>query len=136
MLTATACGNGNLLLSWGPKWDGAFDPVQVKRLEEVGEWSELYGHTIYNTEGGPWYPEKWGGSTYRGNKVFVHITEEMQTGLKLTPVQNKILSAEIITGGIVSFSQTEKAVKLDFEKPKKGTESIIIELTFENEIAQ
>ncbi|WP_299584570.1 alpha-L-fucosidase [uncultured Sunxiuqinia sp.] len=61
MLTATACGNGNMLLSWGPKWEGAFDPAQVERLEEVADWLKQYGHTIYNTKGGPWYPEKWGG---------------------------------------------------------------------------
>jgi alpha-L-fucosidase len=135
MLTATACGNGNLLLSWGPKWDGAFDPVQVERLEEVGEWLDLYGFTIYNTKGGPWYPEKWGGSTYRGNMVYVHITRERPSGLKLAPVQNKIISAALLTGGEVSFTQTDKAVKLDFKNLEEGTESIVIELTMENDIS-
>lgn len=135
MLSSTACGNGNLLLSWGPKWNGAFDPVQVERLEEVGEWLEQYGHTIYDTKGGPWHPEEWGGSTHRGNKAYVHVTELSRKALKLAPIRNKIKSAEIITGGEVSFSQSEQAVELDFKKLKEGNESIIVELTFEDQIA-
>jgi len=134
MLTATACGNGNMLLSWGPKWDGAFDPVQMKRLEEVGDWLKLYGSSIYNTKGGPWYPEKWGGSTYRGNIVFLHITGKTGQELILSSIDNKIVGAKTLTRGQVNFSQSDETVIFDLTKIKKNVASVIIELTFENEI--
>jgi len=134
MLTATTCGNGNLLLSWGPKWDGAFDPVQVERLEVVGNWLKLYGHSIYNTKGGPWYPEDWGGSTYRGKTAFLHITGKTGKELFLPPVHNKIVSAKTITGGEVNFLQTDEAVIIDLKEVKNNAESLIIELTFKNEL--
>ncbi|MCE4564942.1 alpha-L-fucosidase [Maribellus sp. CM-23] len=134
MLTATACGNGNMLLSWGPKWEGQYDPLQVSRLEEMGQWLKRYGQTIYNTKGGPWYPEKWGGSTYRGKTAFVHITGKVGDTLTLPAVQNEIVAAKTLTGGEVTFSQNKKQVLIDLEKVNRNEESVIIELTFKNEI--
>ena len=135
MLSATACGNGNILLSWGPKWEGAFDKAQIKRLKEVGEWLEKYGHSIYNTRGGPWYPEKWGGSTYRANKAFVHITGEHEKLLSLPPIQNAIVSARALTGGQVKLSQDGKGVTLDLREADTNGESVIIEITFKKDVS-
>jgi alpha-L-fucosidase len=135
MLTSTACGNGNMLLSWGPKWEGAFDPAQITRLEEVGAWLKQYGYTIYNTKGGPWYPEKWGGSTFRGNKVFLHITGNTGSELLLPPVAGKILHANCLTGGEIRFSQNNQGVKVNLEKADLDQLSVIIEFTFEKEIS-
>jgi len=132
MLTATSGGNGNMLLSWGPKWDGAFDPVQVQRLEEVGEWLKKYGHTIYNTRGGPWHPASWGGSTYRDNKVYVHITGEVKNTLSLPCVVYKIIDVKVLTGGEVNVTQTEEGVTFDIQKADRDSESVILELTVEN----
>jgi alpha-L-fucosidase len=136
MLTSTADGNGNMLLSWGPKWDGAFDPVQVDRLEELGVWLKQYGHTIYNTKGGPWYPADWGGSAYRNKTAFLHITSATTEKLMLPAVNNKIISAKCLTGGTVSFQQTSKAVTVDLSKVKRNVDAVIIELTFQNKISE
>ena len=135
ILTATASGNGNILLSWGPKWDGVFDAKQVERLEEIGDWLNKYGHTIYDTKGGPWYPENWGGSTYRGNKVYVHITSEADKQLLLPSLNNKILKASCLTGGKISYKQTPGAVILELGETLSD-ESTIVELTFEHEITE
>jgi hypothetical protein len=37
LLTATACGNGNMLLSWGPKWDGSTYRGKTAFLYIIGE---------------------------------------------------------------------------------------------------
>ncbi|WP_346239221.1 alpha-L-fucosidase [Niabella insulamsoli] len=135
MLTATACGNGNMLLSWGPKWEGMFDPAQVNRLEEVGAWLKDFGHTIYNTKGGPWKPEAWGGSTYRENKVFVHITGDQTRTIQLPAIDNKIRQIKTLTGGRARFTQNKNAVQIDLSDITKAHESIILELDFEKNIA-
>jgi alpha-L-fucosidase len=134
MLTSTACGNGNLLLSWGPKWEGAFDTLQVRRLKEVGEWLESYGHTIYNTKGGPWHPEKWGGSTCRGKKAFVHITGEIGEHMRLPAIGNKLVHADCLTDGEVKFAQNGEYIDIKLEKAVSDQVSIIVELTFENDL--
>ncbi|WOC40379.1 alpha-L-fucosidase [Polaribacter sp. HL-MS24] len=135
IITATATGNGNTLMSWGPKWDGEFDPKQVSQLEEVGSWMKKYGYTIYNTQGGPWYPENWGGSTYQGNKVYVHITGQTENKLLLPALSNKILNAECLSGGEIEFKQTSRGIILDLRKVKYESLSVIIELTFQDEIS-
>ncbi|MBS1669298.1 MAG: alpha-L-fucosidase [Bacteroidetes bacterium] len=134
MLCSTADGNGNMLLSWGPKWDGAFDPAQLKRLEEMGEWMKKYGQTIYNTKGGPWYPADWGGSTYRDNKAFLHISSSTNTKLLLPPIENKILSAICLTGGKIIFVQNKNGISLDLSKCSIDPNAIIIEFVFQNKI--
>ncbi|WP_299580359.1 alpha-L-fucosidase [uncultured Sunxiuqinia sp.] len=134
IITATSCGNGNALLSWGPKWEGAFDPKQVHRLEEVGDWLQLYGHTIYETKGGPWYPENWGGSTYKGNKVYVHVTDVLTDRLLLPALNNRLKSVKCLTGGEIEYEQSPKAIVFDLTNVNDTKESIIVELEFENKI--
>ena len=135
ILSNTACANGNLLLSWGPKWDGVFDPAQEKRIEEVGEWLKHYGYSIYNTKGGPWYPEKWGGSTYRGKKAFIHITGETGKELSLPSISNNILNIKCLTGGEVNFTQNNSRLIINLDKTNNNQYSRIIELSFEKEIS-
>ena len=53
--------------------DGEIEPCQVKRLAELGEWLTKYGKALYGTRGGPILPGDWGGSTYRGNKVYQEL---------------------------------------------------------------
>lgn len=134
MLTSTADGNGNMLLSWGPKWNGAFDPVQVARLEELGEWLTQYGHTIYQTQGGPWYPADWGGSTYRDKTAFLHITSPTTEKLLLPAVNNKIIAAKALTGGTVSYRQNIDGIILDLTQIKRDTNAVIIEFTFQHKV--
>ncbi len=135
ILTATACGNGNTLLSWGSQWGGAFDPKQIARLEELGDWLKEYGTAIYNTNGGPWYPESWGGSTYRNNQVFVHVTDEKTNRIVLPTLNNQLLSAKCLTGGEVTFEQTSELIIIDLARASRSEESTIIKLEFQNNIA-
>jgi alpha-L-fucosidase len=56
MIVNNTCGDGNVLLSWGPKWNGEWDEAQKSRLVEVGDWLKQNGQAIYGTRGGPWKP--------------------------------------------------------------------------------
>lgn len=40
---------GNLLLGVGPNAEGEFLPIQISRLQEIGQWLRKYGEGIYNT---------------------------------------------------------------------------------------
>jgi alpha-L-fucosidase len=50
MLATASQGNGNLLLSIGPKPNGAFPVESIKALKEVGQWLKRHGESIYDTE--------------------------------------------------------------------------------------
>ncbi|MCR8668813.1 alpha-L-fucosidase [Aestuariibaculum sp. M13] len=136
MITSTACGNGNMLLSWGSQWNGAFDDVEVERLEEVGQWMKTYGQSIYNTKGGPWYPQKWGGSTYEDKTIYLHITDKSLNSLKLPAIPSKIKKAQLLTGGEISFTQNKSEIVFNLSKANKNEETIIIELTCKKTITE
>ena len=64
---------GNLLLNVGPDPDGAFDPVAVRRLAEIGAWMAVNGDAIHGTR--PVAPYKAGQVCYTGKdgRVFALV---------------------------------------------------------------
>lgn len=73
MLVGTLTGDGNLLLSWGPKWSGVFAADQVAALKDAGDWARKNEAVIFETRGGPWHPAEWGGSVHRDKSVYLHV---------------------------------------------------------------
>jgi len=111
-LISTAGGNGNLLLNVGPMPDGRIEPRQVERLKEMGAWLKKYGDSIYGTRGGPFLPSKWGASTRAGNHIYLHVYEWNGTTLQLPAIPAKVTSARVLTGGKISFQQTDSGLAL------------------------
>jgi len=72
-LIKTAGGDGSLLFNVGPMPDGRIEERQAIRLQEMGDWLENYGESIYETRGGPLPPQKWGVTTRKGEKIYLHI---------------------------------------------------------------
>ena len=126
LFRSAACGNGNLLSSWGPHWDGAFDEGQKQRLFEIGDWLKENGKSIYGTRGGPWKPASWGGSTHHDRLVYIHLFNLPAGALKLPSIPNRrVVSAKMLKSGKpVSFSQTADLLSLIIP----GTVSIIGDL--------
>jgi len=107
LIVGAACGDGNLLASWGPHWDGAFDDGQKQRLYELGDWLKQNGDSIYATRGGPWKPSSWGGSTRRGNTAYIHLFRRPDTDVMLPAIPGReIVSARmLVSGEAVPFKQ-------------------------------
>jgi len=71
-LIEVASRGGNLLLNIGPKGDGSLNPVQVERLESIGEWMELHSESVIDvspTVGVDFY----GPTTARPGTVYLHL---------------------------------------------------------------
>ena len=76
-------GNGNVLLSWGAKFDGEFDKAQTDTLLKIGSWLKKYGAAYYGARGGPWMPDRKFGSVYKNNMVYLYVYDWNQDGLLL-----------------------------------------------------
>jgi alpha-L-fucosidase len=105
-------GDGNLLFNVGPMPDGRIEPRQVERLNEMGNWLEKYGQSIYATRGGPFKPGGWGASTFKGNTIYVHVLNWQEDTLTLPPIPNKIIASSVMTGGTVTVKQTKEAIEI------------------------
>ena len=132
MLVTTLCGDGNMLLSWGPQWSGLFAPDQVASLEGAGAWVKKNEKAIYGMRGGPWTPDKWGGSVHRGKSVYLHIKNMVKGNkLQLEGLQPKVLKAQIHGGPEVPFRQTGE--QLDITVPAESVDPLctVLELTLD-----
>lgn len=73
LLIRTSGMGANLLLNVGPMPNGKIQPECVERLQQMGDWMDKYGHTIYETQQGFVKPQPWGASTRKGNIYYIHV---------------------------------------------------------------
>lgn len=132
-IAGAACGDGNLLASWGPHWDGAFDTAQTQRLFEIGDWLKVNGAAIFGTRGGPWKPGKWGGSTRRGSTAYVHLFARPARPLTLPGISGRrVVAAKMLAGGEpVTFEQTDATLGLTIPGTAAVNGDLVIELTLD-----
>ena len=130
-IQSTVIGDGNFLISCGMKWDGAWDEVQKKSLIETGKYLNKYGQSIFNTRGGIWLPEDWGGTTFNQNKIYIHIVRKPDSGkISLIKRPDFVLSkSKVLTGQSISLTETATTYEIDFSSIDRIQEPLIIELT-------
>jgi len=68
------------------------------------------GETIYGTQGGPVSPKSWGVTTYKNNKVYVHLLKTEDKNLLIPDFGKKVK-------GITLFST---AMKLKYKQDSFG----------------
>jgi len=73
LISQAAARGGNLLMNVGPKGDGSIAGVDIKILNEVGNWLEVNGEAIYGTKTTPLPVHAWGESTVKSNKLYLHV---------------------------------------------------------------
>jgi CubicO group peptidase (beta-lactamase class C family)/alpha-L-fucosidase len=105
ILVQCVTGDGNLLLNVGPMPNGEIEPRQVAVLNEIGAWLKRNGESIYGTRGGPFRNGAWGGSTRKGNTVYLHIFQWEKDQITLPPLEASIKKCTALSGGKPSVSQ-------------------------------
>lgn len=129
MLVSCATGDGNLLLNVGPLPSGEIDPRQVEVLKQMGQWLGKYGESIYGTRGGPLRSGAWGGATYRGEKVWLHVFEWNGDTLRVDPFDQAIKSHRVLTGGTARITRSEKGLEITLSRAHQDVVDTIIEIT-------
>ena len=112
ILVETVGGDGNLLLNVGPMPDGRIEPRQVERLNEIGQWLQQDGESIYGTKGGPFKPESWGATTSKGNKIYLHILNVKGKKIKLSPLEKSIVNCQLLHGEMIDYKQTKRGISI------------------------
>lgn len=155
MLICCAAGNGNLALNTNPMPDGRIEPRQVRSFKKIGEWLEQYGESVYGTRGGPFLaPDTnarkfgsarhrfglpagrwWGGSTHKGNTVYLHILRWPDDAIRLAPIPAKILGHRLLTGGTASVNQADDGITITVPAEHRQELDTIIELTLDTPAA-
>jgi alpha-L-fucosidase len=113
MLRTVAAGGGNLLLNIGPTPEGDVPPICRRELLKVGKWMEQYGASIY--EGNDPMVQEWGivgAWTRKGNTAYFHCNRWPGKELAIGGLQNKVLSARLMNGPKVKFTQVNDRIVL------------------------
>lgn len=136
-LVGCATGDGNLLLDVGPDATGKIPADQTTRLLQMAEWLKKYGQTIYGTRGGPYHNGAWGGSTYKDNKIFLHIAKWNDNIIMLPALHAKILKCRNLSkpAHAPAFLQDENGITISLSPNGQDSIDTIIELTLNGNAA-
>ena len=134
ILLYTWGSDGNILLNIGPMGDGAVNPVELKRFQEIAKWWGVHGEeSIRGSRGGPYIPGPWGVATCKDNRVFLHIFRWPASGGLHFPALKglNLKSARLLSGGTVKIQKDANGFVV--EVPKAEREKIVttVELTFD-----
>ncbi|ACO33834.1 alpha-L-fucosidase [Acidobacterium capsulatum ATCC 51196] len=119
--------DGNLLMNIGPRADGTIVPSHEQRLREMGQWVQKYGESIYGTRGGPFMPGKYGVSTHKANRIYVHVLDAAMSRIALPPIPGKVVRSTCLTGEAVRFTQNAASLDLILTRNSANqTDAIVV----------
>ena len=133
-LVSAAGRNSNLLLNTGPLPNGELQPEHVERYLAVGEWLRKHGPTIYGTRGGPLAPAAWGVSTYKGNRVFLHLLNHTGPTLEIPYFPLKVVSARLFRGPALRVEPKGEGLLVSVPDPLPDDTDTIIELRIRGKV--
>jgi len=120
-------GDGNLLFNVGPMPDGRIEPRQVERLREMGQWLRQYGQSLYGTRGGPFPRTGSIAATCKDRTVYVHLLDPRIAPVVLPPIDKKIVSSRVLTGGTVAVKQTAESIEISVPAAdRKDIDTIVV----------
>jgi alpha-L-fucosidase len=128
MLVRAAGLNSNFLLNTGPMPNGKIQPENLATLKEMGKWMKQYGETIYGTRSGPAGAKKWGVSTWKDDKVYLHLLDAEDPVLYVPMAGQKVKKAYGFDNGeMIKFEKQPNGILLTLpEIPQEMYDYIIV----------
>ena len=91
---------GNLLVNVGPDARGAIPEESIKILEEVGEWMDKNGDSIYGCTISELEKPEYGRITQKGNNYYFHVTEGLVGPIPIYGIpKDSIKSIRLLSSG-------------------------------------
>lgn len=136
VLIQTVVGGGNLLLNVGPRPDGTIEENQAERLREIGQWLEAYGESVYGTRGGPVPSERWGGMTWAGNNLYIHILHWHENIVRIPRYQATTKECISLTGRDVTMTEDGECLSLCVPPEDRDALDTVIKITMDQPVDQ
>ena len=134
LLVKVVCNGGNLLLNVAPRPDGSFEPEEIKRLKQVGEWLKKYGDSIYGTRGGPIICDDFGGTTHKQNKLYFHVLDWQQDQIVIPDVGDPEI--KFLTNANYNVVKEGGLIKITVSEEDKLEMDSIIEFTYDKPVKE
>ncbi|MHB1459080.1 MAG: alpha-L-fucosidase, partial [Armatimonadota bacterium] len=135
-LVSCVVGDGNLLFNVGPRPTGEIEPAQVQRMAEIGKWLKKYGESIYNTRGGPFIMSNAGGSTFKGNRIYLHILDWNDDAIHLPIQSDMVRSCSLLTGGKPLLTATSEGIRISVSKEDRNSIDTIFKLELKSQASR
>lgn len=125
LLVRTAARDANLLLNIGPRPDGEIPEEAMDRLEQMGQWLQKNGVTIYGTRGGYLGDGENYVSTIKDNHIYVHFLKELSGKLVLEVGDKVKMISRLEDGGAIPFRQKKGKVTIEVGVPGDVVDYIV-----------
>jgi alpha-L-fucosidase len=134
MLADIASKGGNFLLNIGPKPDGTFPQESIDRLQQIGQWMNIYGESIYGTSASPFKSLSWGRCTQKtmdeNTRLYLHVFEWPKNKSLVVPgIYNDPIQAFLLANPDTKLHVSRIEDSLQIAIPDKATDrhnSIIV----------
>jgi alpha-L-fucosidase len=130
-LIECASQGGNYLLNIGPHADGSIPDESVRIFQEVGQWMQRNGETIYASEICQVRSSDYATFTRKGNTLFMHVHFWPGETVTLAGLQNKVKSARFhATGTTIAYTQDRFRIRftgLPADAPDRPVTTLAVE---------
>jgi alpha-L-fucosidase len=93
----------------------------------MGQWLRQYGESIYGTRGGPFPRTASIAATYRDRTIYVHLLDARIAPAVLPPIDKKIVSSRVLTGGTAAVKQTAESIEVSVPTAdRKEIDTIVV----------
>lgn len=123
---------GNYLLNVGPDAEGVIPEASRNILRTMGKWLSSNGEAIYGSSHSPLFmPDNNWRCTSKPGKLYIHVFNHKEEGIKIEGIQSKIKSVTALSNGEkVRFSQKDNSLVLHPEIQKMDPYATVFVLDY------
>ena len=123
----------NLLLNIGPKPDGSVPEECITILKELSRWMKINSEAVYETKASPFDADfSFGWASQKGNCLYLYLDKPLES-INIFGLENRILSAETMTGESIKFSEHDGNITFDLKNIEFDSAVTVLKIELDGE---